>query len=191
MGRPREFDEAEVLDRALTLFWRKGFEATSIRDLVEETGVARASLYGAFGDKEDLFRRALAHYKQMTGEYMQEVAAAATATEAIEALLLGWVGLTCRRAGPRGCFLILSGSAGDVPLARDALSAALLQIEKLIEAQVKRGQATGEIARHHAPTGIAKFVVVQLLGLATAARSGWGRERLMQSIAETMAHLRG
>ncbi len=190
MGRPREFDEAEVLDRSLALFWTKGFEATSIQDLVEATGVARASLYGAFGDKAGLFGHALRHYETLTQDYMAEVARAPSATQSIQALLSGWVGLTCRRAGPRGCFLILSGSAGEVPLARAALSTALQQIDRMVEAQIRRGQEAGDIADRLDPPAVAKFLVVQLLGLATAARSGWGRERLAQAIDETMAHLR-
>ena len=63
-GRPREFDEAAVLDTAMRLFWRHGYERTAIGDLVEATGVLRGSLYAAFGDKRGLFLAALAHYRQ-------------------------------------------------------------------------------------------------------------------------------
>jgi len=62
MARPREFDEAEVLDAAVSCFWARGFEATSMRDLILETGLTGASLYNAFGDKQALYRRALDHY---------------------------------------------------------------------------------------------------------------------------------
>ena len=188
MGRPREFEEDEVLDRALRLFWTKGYEATSIQDLVEATGVQRASLYGAFGDKEQIFERVLAHYREKTSAAMADVAAAPTAVAALRALLSSWVGLSCQRSGPRGCLLVLSGSAGEhVPLAKEALGQALHQIELTVEGLVERGQASKEIGKHHDPARLAKFVVVQLLGLATAARGGWGRERLQQAIDETLA----
>ncbi len=59
MARPREFDRDQVVDRAVDVFWRKGFEATSIRDLVEATGLNRGSLYNTFGDKAGLFEAAL------------------------------------------------------------------------------------------------------------------------------------
>ncbi|WP_035795126.1 TetR/AcrR family transcriptional regulator [Kitasatospora mediocidica] len=62
MGRPRTFDEEAILDRAMLLFWRKGYEATSMNDLVEELGLGRGSIYAAFGDKHRLFVLALGRY---------------------------------------------------------------------------------------------------------------------------------
>ena len=62
MARTRSFDEDEVLDRAMALFWRKGFEATSIEELVSVSGINRASMYAVFGDKRRLFLAVLDHY---------------------------------------------------------------------------------------------------------------------------------
>ena len=62
MARPREFDEDAVLDAAVQCFWKQGYEATSVRDLVAHTGITAASLYNAFGDKRSLYGRALDHY---------------------------------------------------------------------------------------------------------------------------------
>jgi AcrR family transcriptional regulator len=62
MARPREFDEGAVLDAAVLCFWKQGYEATSVRDLVEHTGITAASLYNAFGDKRELYEKALKHY---------------------------------------------------------------------------------------------------------------------------------
>jgi AcrR family transcriptional regulator len=62
MARPREFDEAVVLDAAMQCFWSRGFEATSVKDLLGKTGITAVSLYNAFGDKRALFRTALDHY---------------------------------------------------------------------------------------------------------------------------------
>ncbi len=62
MARPREFDETTVLDKVAACFWLRGYEATSIRDLIEYTGMTGPSLYNAFGDKRALFQSALAHY---------------------------------------------------------------------------------------------------------------------------------
>ena len=64
MARPREFDDSVVLDAAVERFWNRGYEATSVRDLIEATGLTGASLYNAFGDKRALFRAALAHYAE-------------------------------------------------------------------------------------------------------------------------------
>ncbi|HSH40807.1 MAG TPA: helix-turn-helix domain-containing protein, partial [Arenicellales bacterium] len=62
MSRNKAFDETEVLERAMTLFWRKGYEATSIQELVTHTGIQRGSLYATYGDKRRLFLAALDHY---------------------------------------------------------------------------------------------------------------------------------
>ncbi len=75
MARPREFDRDQVVDRAVEVFWRQGFEATSIQDLVEATGLNRGSLYNTFGDKAGLFEAALERY--MAGAPTQPVVAAA------------------------------------------------------------------------------------------------------------------
>ena len=64
MARPREFDEGAVLDAAVLCFWNRGYEATSVKDLVEKTGITAASLYNAFGDKRAIYEKALDHYVQ-------------------------------------------------------------------------------------------------------------------------------
>ena len=66
MARPREFDEAAVLDAAIERFWERGYEATSVRDLADEMNIAGASLYNAFGDKRSLYARALNRYLDQT-----------------------------------------------------------------------------------------------------------------------------
>jgi TetR/AcrR family transcriptional repressor of nem operon len=66
MARPREFDEDAVLDAAVQCFWKQGYETTSVRDLVAQTGIAAASLYNAFGDKRSLYGRALDHYVEVS-----------------------------------------------------------------------------------------------------------------------------
>ena len=66
-GRPREFDVDEALDRALQVFWRKGYEGASLPDLTEAMGINRPSLYAAFGNKEELFRKALDRYAERAG----------------------------------------------------------------------------------------------------------------------------
>ncbi len=71
MGRPREFDIDEALDCALHVFWSKGYEGTSIAELTEAMGITRPSLYAAFGNKEELFRKALDKYVEGPGGYVR------------------------------------------------------------------------------------------------------------------------
>ena len=78
-GRPREFDADEALDRALEIFWRKGYEGASLAELTEAMGINRPSLYAAFGNKEALFRRALDRYAEGPAAYTREALNAPTA----------------------------------------------------------------------------------------------------------------
>ncbi len=87
MGRPREFNVDKALDHALHVFWRKGYEGTSIADLTETIGITKPSLYAAFGNKEELFRKALDRYVDGPGGYVQVALAKPTAREVVEHLL--------------------------------------------------------------------------------------------------------
>ena len=88
IGRPRAFDPEQALDRALQLFWRKGYEGTSIADLTAAMGINPPSLYAAFGNKEALFRRALDRYEAQHEASWREALDAPTAYEAVERLLM-------------------------------------------------------------------------------------------------------
>ena len=88
MGRPRSFDIDRALDRALMVFWRKGYEGASLSDLTKAVGVNRPSLYAAFGDKEALFRKALDRYLKGPAAYTQEALREPTARAVVERLLL-------------------------------------------------------------------------------------------------------
>lgn len=192
MARPREFDETEVLDRALETFWSKGFDGTSIQDLIASTGLARASLYGAFGDKSLLYQRVLEHYAaRMSADgghgAMVTVDAALPLRAALEQLLVGWVGLTCPKAGPRGCFLVLAGTQGnDNAFAREALSAALRKTERLLSDVLRRGQERGELAAGCDVSALARLLVVLVQGISICARAGWGQDRLRSVVDEML-----
>src|SRR6201995_3264849 len=87
VGRPREFDTEEALSSALKVFWRKGYEGASLADLTEAMGITKPSLYAAFGNKEELFRKALDRYTDGPGGYFRIVLAKATAREVVEHIL--------------------------------------------------------------------------------------------------------
>ena len=86
-GRPRLFDLELALDRALNVFWRKGYEGTSLADLTDEMGINRPSLYAAFGNKEALFRRAMERYEQKTASCLRSALDEPNVLRAIENLL--------------------------------------------------------------------------------------------------------
>ena len=111
MGRPREFDKERVLDEAMEVFWRHGYEGTTIAELTAAMGINPPSLYAAFGSKEGLLKAALDHYSAKRAEFMREVLAAPTARKVTELLLLRIADLQTDPANPPGCLLVAGGLA--------------------------------------------------------------------------------
>src|SRR5213594_2023775 len=106
VGRPRAFDVDEALDRALQVFWHKGYEGSSLTDLTQAMGINRPSLYAAFGDKEALFRKVLDRYADGPAAYVREALNAPTARAVVERLLRGAADLQTNRRNPRGCLAV-------------------------------------------------------------------------------------
>src|SRR5262245_62821062 len=105
-GRPREFDVAEALERAMQVFWRQGYEGATLPDLTQAMGINRPSLYAAFGSKEELFRKALDRYVEGPAAYMREALNEPTARAVAERLLGGSIDLVTDRRNPRGCLIV-------------------------------------------------------------------------------------
>ena len=119
-GRPRCFCKEEALDKAMTVFWRQGYEGASISDLTKAMGINSPSLYACFGSKEGLFRSVLERYDQRREMFMTEVLSAPTAAAVAEAYLMGVVAFTSDTSGrnPPGCLMVQGGlSCGekDIP----------------------------------------------------------------------------
>jgi AcrR family transcriptional regulator len=100
-GRPREFDIDEVLDRALRVFWRRGYEGATLPDLTKAMGINRPSLYAAFGSKEELLRKALDRYVEGPAAFVREALNESTARAVAERLLGGTIELVTDRRNPR------------------------------------------------------------------------------------------
>src|SRR5438552_872534 len=117
-GRPRAFDADKALDRALQVFWRKGYEGTSLSDLTRAMGINRPSLYAAFGDKEALFRKVLDRYVEGPSAYVREALEEPTARAVVERLLLGTAELLTDMApSPPAAATRLAGPARTSPAA--------------------------------------------------------------------------
>ncbi|MGY3138305.1 AcrR family transcriptional regulator [Bradyrhizobium sp. USDA 4501] len=106
MSRVREFDETEVLDKALQVFWQQGYEGTSLNDLLDATGLTKSSLYAAFGSKEELFHRIVERYLSKHVEFRQACALAEpTPRRIVESLLYGMADLHAGSRTPPGCLV--------------------------------------------------------------------------------------
>jgi AcrR family transcriptional regulator len=105
-GRPRSFDPETALDRALRVFWEKGYEGTSLSDLTQAMGINRPSLYATFGDKEELFRKVLDRYRDGPAAYVLKAMKEKSAKAAIEKMLYGTVEELSNPRNPKGCLLV-------------------------------------------------------------------------------------
>jgi TetR/AcrR family transcriptional repressor of nem operon len=194
IGRPRSFDEDEVLERARDLFWSRGYGATSVQDLVDDLAVQRASLYGAFGDKRALYLRAVSLYVQENREQLEAALRTGPVLPALRRML-AQPGSLANAAGnhqSRGCF-VGNTTAELVPGDDDAKTLVAAAYEGFVEVvceALRRGQASGEVVTTSTPEAQALLAQMVFQGSALVARSGIDRERLDQSIDVLIGALR-
>ena len=180
MARPREFDCQRALDAALRVFWEKGYEGATLDDLTSAMGINRPSLYGAFGNKEQLFRKVLERYAEGPAAYVVAALAAPTARECAEAILRGAAELgTCPR-NPGGCLAVHAALAtgGDAETIRKTLIEFRAAGEGAIRERFERAQSEGDLPAEANPANLARFIATVVRGMAVQASSGASREEL-------------
>lgn len=179
-GRPRSFDAEQALDRALDVFWRKGYEGASLYDLTEAMGINRPSLYAAFGNKEALFRQALDRYVAGPAAYVRAALAKPTAREVAEALLFGEIELLTNPSHPRGCFAVQGALAcGDeAQRVREELCARRKSLELAIRRRFQRARAEGDLPRDIEPASLSTYLAAIIHGMAVQAAGGAKRKDL-------------
>lgn len=185
VGRPRTFDTDNALDKALQVFWRRGYEGASLSDLTKAMGISPPSLYAAFGNKEALFRRALDRYAEERASFRNEAFAASTAYGAIERLLRGTADFLANRRNPLGCLLVQAaltcGEAAD-PIRRE-LNAQRAAGEAEIRRRLERAKSENELPADTDPADLARYIATVLQGMAVQAAGGASRKDLYR-IAE-------
>lgn len=180
MARPREFDEEEVLDKAMTLFWERGYASTSLGEIEAATRLGRASLYAAFGDKEGLFVKVLERFAARYDAFAEILSEHTDVRSGFEALFDRWFELNCASAGPRGCLLQMAASTGALELDRAAevLTASARVTEAVFKSALERGQKNGELPEGASPTVLARYLMVSAQGLSSSVRIGLSRRQL-------------
>ncbi|MFF5535874.1 TetR/AcrR family transcriptional regulator [Streptomyces cinerochromogenes] len=187
-GRPRAFDAETALDRALEVFWRQGYEGTSLSELTAAMGINRPSLYGAFGNKEQLFRTVLDRYFTSPGAFAVEALEAPTAREVVERLVLGAVELTTGPHTPHGCLSVNSVHAcgPDSDPVRQEVIARRMAGEAALR---RRFEQAADLPADCDPRVLAQLVYTITDGIAVQAASGHTREQLHQVAAMALRTL--
>jgi TetR/AcrR family transcriptional repressor of nem operon len=194
-GRPRAFDAEQALKRARDLFWSRGYAATSVQDLVDELGVQRGSLYAAFGDKHDLYLKAVALYARENREHLEAMLRDGPVLPALRRMLLDPAALTGapdRPQGRRGC-MVGNTTAELVPgdeEARALAAAAYDGFVEVVSAALTRAQATGEVTASVSPETQARLLLLLFQGSALVSRAQPDRERLAASVDAALDALR-
>jgi AcrR family transcriptional regulator len=188
-GRPRGFDREIALRAAMLLFWKQGFDGTSYTDLTKATGMSKPTIYATFGDKVELFRKAMIFYAEQATTLYQEALEQPTAREAVEACLRLARGLNDTTDEPKVCFLVqgaLTGSA-DTQELRAELGALQRQATQLLQKRLEQGKRKGELPSKANTKVMAEYYTSVVTGLSVQASNGAATRDLHQVIEMAMA----
>ncbi|MDA3628637.1 TetR/AcrR family transcriptional regulator [Saccharopolyspora sp. WRP15-2] len=185
MARPRKFDEARVIDAAMDTFWRRGYEATSTRDLSERTELGPSSLYNAFGDKHQLYLRSLRQYQETaTAEQVEVLRAPGPVEDRLRNLLATAIDTDLSGTDRPGCFAInaaIERAAVD-PDAREQVRQNFAVVEEALREALAEGQRSGEIDQTRSAESLARQVLSTYYGLRVLARVQPDRSALLDVV---------
>ncbi|TQS40132.1 TetR/AcrR family transcriptional regulator [Cryptosporangium phraense] len=192
-GRPRGFDADAALDRAVEVFWRHGYEGTSLTDLTEAMGINRPSLYAAYGNKDELFRRVVARYADIDMAYAREALAQPTAHAVIETFWRANVDALTRPDRPAGCLSIQGGLAtgSDDGHVAEFLAASRRTGEAALAERLGRAVAEGDLPAGTDPVALARYVMVVSEGNAVHATAGADRAALNAVVDVALRAIQG
>jgi len=189
MAGVKRFDRNQVLDRAMAAFWTRGYEATSIDDLVEATGINRGSLYGTFGDKRRLFLMALDRYWDTVAKAMMVELSDPDPRRAIEQMFEALIRRSSDPKFPRGCFI--TNTSLECPTCGDEITRKIAQRmgeqETAIYRVVRKAQALGALNPAHDARALARFFLGVAWGINTVNRTVADPEVLRDMVRVAMS----
>ncbi|MEU5843231.1 TetR/AcrR family transcriptional regulator [Rhodococcus sp. NPDC047139] len=182
VGRPRGFDADEALDRAMRVFWEHGYEGASLSCLTEAMGISTTSMYSAFGNKEELFRKVLERYTAGPGAYLNRALDEPTAREVAAAILDGAIRATTCPTNPAGCLGVQSAlSVGDSGReVRDLLADWRNNGCSRVHERFRQAVDTGDLPAGTDPGLLARYVTTLVFGISVQAASGATRDELQE-----------
>ena len=190
IGRPRGFDADEALQRAMVVFWERGYEGASLTDLTGAMGITKTSMYAAFGNKEELFGKALQRYAEGPAGYVLRALERPAAREVATAFLAGSVEASTSPGCPTGCLFVqgslAAGDAGRV--ARDILAAWREEGRTRLRDRFQRAADEGDLPPDVDPGLLARYVMTVANGISVQAAGGAGRDELHQVAAAALRH---
>jgi len=187
-GRPRAFDLEKALDQAMLVFWQKGYEGASLSDLTEAMGINRPSLYSAFGNKEELFRKALDRYRDGPSSYFLEALNLPKARAVAERLMKGAVDVLTDPRNPSGCLFVqgaLTCGESANPIRRELISRRS-EGEAAIRRRLEQARSDGDLPVDSDPADLALYITTVVHGMSVQAASGASRDELYRVVAIAM-----
>lgn len=185
-GRPREFCVDDALARALEVFWNRGYEGTSLNDLTEAMGINRPSMYAAFGNKEELFKKALNLYEREKMAYIGKALEQKTARLVAETMLKGAIDTACGGDQPHGCLRVInsvacSPEAGSI---REEIIKRGKAGRAALVKRFERAKVEGDLPSHVDAEGLTALLVAMLQGISLQASQSATRDDL-ERLADT------
>jgi len=183
-GRPPSFNQDEALEKALHVFWLHGYEGTSMAELTEALGMNKPSIYAAFGNKEELFRKALAKYLVGTVAFVSEALNQPTAQKVIENFLFGAVELLTKPNSPRGCMVVqgaLTCGAGSAQIQQELISRRQ-SYENALKQRFDLAITQGDLPPQSNSAALAKYLATMHQGLSVQATSGATQAELTEVV---------
>jgi TetR/AcrR family transcriptional repressor of nem operon len=181
IGRPVEFDREVALKAAVQLFWRQGYESTSMQDLLATMNLSKSSLYQAFGSKQALFELCVREYEHtMVGQLRRDLEAAVSGLSFIKSFLETVIAEARRLREPRGCLLLNTANEfaqHDPHIARE-VARGLGGFRNVLTAAIRRGQEEGAIRTDREAATLAHFLMSNMAGMRTLAKGGAGEKTL-------------
>lgn len=186
-GRPRAFDTDEALDAAVEVFWRRGFAGASLTELAAAMGINKPSVYGAFGDKAQLFQAALRRYVERNMAYVADALERPTAWECAQAFLVGNALAVTMPGRPAGCLSVQAVATPDDSGEYAVLAENRATVQRMFADRFRRAITDGDLPAGEDPDELATFLITLSSGFAIRAADGTPRQSLLAMAERAMA----